>query len=64
MAAAMSDQILGIALSGEHKYDASVTAFQSAAAAAPSAIQPLAGLVGAMVRAKQTDKATPTFSPS
>jgi cellulose synthase operon protein C len=53
----VSDQILGAALSGEHKYDASIAAFQSAVAAAPSAAQPMAELVAAMVTAKQTDKA-------
>jgi cellulose synthase operon protein C len=53
----VSDQILGAALVGEHKYDASISAFQSAVAAAPSAVQPMADLVSAMVNAKQTDKA-------
>ena len=53
----VSDQILGAALSGEHKYDASIAAFQNAVAAAPSAAQPMADLVAAMVKAKQTDKA-------
>ena len=41
----VSDQILGAALSGEHKYDASIAAFQNAVAAAPSAPQPMADLV-------------------
>ncbi len=54
---AISDQILGAALSGEHKYDASIVAFQNAAAAAPSAVQPMAALVATFVNAKQTDKA-------
>jgi tetratricopeptide (TPR) repeat protein len=54
---AISDQILGAALSGEHKYDESITAFQNAVAAAPAATQPMAQLVGAMVNDKQTDKA-------
>ncbi len=53
----ISDQILGAALSGEHQYDASIAAFQNAVAAAPSATQPMAALVVAMVNAKQTDKA-------
>ena len=39
---AVSDQILGAALIGEHKYDASIAAFQNAVAAAPSAAQPMA----------------------
>jgi cellulose synthase operon protein C len=54
---AISDQILGAALSGEHNTEASIAAFQNAAAAAPSAAQPMASLVGALVGAKQTDKA-------
>jgi len=54
---AVSDQILGAALSGEHNTEASIAAFQNAAAAAPSAAQPMASLVGALVNAKQTDKA-------
>jgi cellulose synthase operon protein C len=53
----ISDQILGAALIGEHQYDASVTALQNAVAAAPSAAQPMAELVAAMVQAKQTDQA-------
>ena len=53
----IADQILGAALFGEHKYDASIAAFQNAAAAAPSATQPMADLVTAMINAKQTDKA-------
>jgi cellulose synthase operon protein C len=56
-AGAISDQILGAALGGEHKYDASIAAFQNAAAAAPSAVQPMAALVTTLVNAKQTDKA-------
>jgi tetratricopeptide (TPR) repeat protein len=54
---AVSDQILGAALNGEGKYDASIAAFQNAVAAAPTAPQPMANLVGAMLNAKQTDKA-------
>jgi cellulose synthase operon protein C len=53
----ISDQILGAALLGEHKYDASITTLQNAVAADPSAAQPMAELVTAMVNAKQTDKA-------
>jgi tetratricopeptide (TPR) repeat protein len=53
----IADQILGAALSGAHKYDASIAAFQNAVAAAPSATQPMAELVGSLIRAKQTDKA-------
>ena len=53
----VADQILGIALSGEHKYDASIALFQKAVAAAPSAAQPMFGLVGALITAKRTDGA-------
>jgi tetratricopeptide (TPR) repeat protein len=54
---AVSDQITGAALNGEHKYDASIEAFQNAVTAAPTAPQPLANLVAAMINAKQPDKA-------
>jgi predicted Zn-dependent protease len=53
----IADQILGAALSGENKYDASIAALQNAVTAAPAAVQPLAALVATMVRAKQTDQA-------
>jgi len=53
----IADQILGAALLGEHKYDASITAFQNAVAAAPSAAAPMVNLVTALLNAKQTDKA-------
>ena len=53
----VSDQILGAALNGEHKYDASIAAFQDAVTTAPSAVEPMVGLVKALVTAKQTDKA-------
>ena len=52
-----ADQILGAALRGRHKYDESIAAFQNAVAAAPSAVQPMASLVRALVGAKQTDRA-------
>ena len=52
-----ADQILGAALSGRHKYDESIAAFQNAVAIAPSAVQPMVSLVRALVGAKQTDKA-------
>jgi len=54
---AVADEILGAALSGEHKYDASIAAFQSAVTAAPTAAQPMHALVQAMLRAKQNDRA-------
>ena len=53
----IADQILGAALSGQHKYDESIAAFQNAVAAAPSAVQPMVSLVRALVHAKQTDRA-------
>ena len=53
----IADQILGAALRGRHKYDESIAAFQNAVAAAPSAVQPMASLVRALVGAKQTDRA-------
>ena len=52
-----ADQILGAALSGRHKYDESIAAFQNAVAIAPSAVQPMVSLVRALVGAKQTDRA-------
>ena len=54
---AVADEILGAALNGEHKYDASIAAFQSAVSAAPSAARPMFSLVGAMINAKKTDQA-------
>ena len=59
----VADQILGIALDGEHDYAASISAFQNAVAAAPTATQPMATLVAALIKAKQTDKAV-TFLQS
>jgi cellulose synthase operon protein C len=53
----IADEILGIALGGQHKYDQSIAALQSAVAAAPSAVQPMVSLVGEWVQTKQTDKA-------
>jgi len=53
----LADQISGLALSGEHKYDASIAALENAAAAAPVAALPTAILVGTMVRAGRTDSA-------
>jgi len=53
----LADQILGAALSGEHKYDASIEALKSAVAGAPSSPQPMVALVATMVQAKQTDRA-------
>ena len=53
----IGDLILGVALSGEQKNDQSIAAFQDAVAADPSAAQPMAALVGALVRSNKTDKA-------
>jgi tetratricopeptide (TPR) repeat protein len=53
----IADQILGAALSGRHKNDESIAAFQNAVAAAPSAVQPMVSLVRALVHANQTDRA-------
>ena len=51
------DLIRGEALIGERQYDASIAAFQRAVADAPSAAQPMAALISAMLAAKQGDKA-------
>ena len=53
----VADQILGAALSGENKYDASIAALQDAVTASPAAAQPMAALVATMVKAKQIDQA-------
>ena len=53
----VADQIRGAALVGQNKIDESISVLQSAYAASPSASQPMAALVDAYVRAKQTDKA-------
>lgn len=54
---AVADQILGAALSGQQKYDASIAAFKNAVAAAPSEIQPMISLVRTFMLAKEPDKA-------
>ena len=53
----IADQILGIALDGEHQYAASISALQSAVAAASTATQPMTTLVETLLKAKQPDKA-------
>lgn len=55
--AGIADEVLGAALNGQQNYDASIAAFQSAAAAAPTAVQPMVYLVRELMQAKQTDKA-------
>lgn len=52
-----ADQILGQALSGQQKDEESIAAYESATAAAPSAVQPIEALVRAFVRAKEPDRA-------
>jgi cellulose synthase operon protein C len=53
----IADQVLGAALMGQHKYDESIAAFQSAVNASPSAVRPMVSLVTAYVRAQKGDKA-------
>jgi tetratricopeptide (TPR) repeat protein len=53
----LADEISGTALAGQHKLDESIAALQSAYSAFPSATQPMATLVNAYLRAKQTEKA-------
>ena len=59
----IADQVLGAALEGENKYDASIAAFQSAVSATPSAVGPMLFLVNELIRTKQTDRAV-TFLQS
>ncbi len=53
----IADQILGAALGGQNKYDASIAAFQNAVADTPLAVQPMVLLVRELLRTKQTDRA-------
>lgn len=53
----IADQISGLALSGEHKYDASIAALENAVASAPAAELPTAILIGTMVHAGRADGA-------
>jgi tetratricopeptide (TPR) repeat protein len=53
----LADQILGLALSGRNRYDDSISLLESAVAAAPGAAQPMAALVGTLVRAQKLDRA-------
>jgi len=53
----LANQVLGMALLGQNKYEESIAVFQSAASAAPTAIQPMISLVRALVRAGKSDKA-------
>jgi tetratricopeptide (TPR) repeat protein len=54
----IADEILGVALNGQHKSDASITAFQNAVDATPLAAQPMVDFVQALVRAHRAEKAT------
>ena len=53
----IADQILGEALAGQDKPEASINVLQNAYSAAPTAVQPMAAVVRAYVRAQQADKA-------
>ena len=54
----VADELLGAALAGGNKYDASLAALQDAYAAAPTAAGPIAALVKTYVRAGKSDQAT------
>jgi tetratricopeptide (TPR) repeat protein len=54
----LADQISGAALLGQNKFNESIAVLQSAYAAVPSALRPIAALVNAYLGAKQPDKAT------
>ena len=53
----IADQVLGAALSGQKKYDESITVLQSAYDSSPTDVQPMFALVNALVRAQKVDKA-------
>jgi len=53
----ITDQILGAALLGQHKYDEGITLFQSAVDSSPFAVGPVSSLATALVRAQKADKA-------
>ena len=53
----MADQVLGAALSGQKKYDESITVLQSAYDSSPGDVQPMFALVNALVRAQKVDQA-------
>jgi tetratricopeptide (TPR) repeat protein len=53
----LADQILGAALSARNRNDDSIGALESAVAAAPGAVQPMAALVNTLVRAQKLDRA-------
>ncbi len=51
------DRIAGLALQGQERFEQSIEAFERSQEAAPDATRPLASLVGAYVRAGQSDRA-------
>jgi len=53
----LADQIAGLALTGQKKFEQGAAAFQSAYEANPQAPQPMAALVGLYLQSKQIDKA-------
>jgi len=54
----IADQVLGAALSGQKKYDESITVLQTAYASSPGDVQPMFALVNTLVRAQKVDQAT------
>jgi cellulose synthase operon protein C len=52
-----ADQILAVALSGRGKYDDSLRVMESVRAASPGAVEPMAGVVGTLVRENRLDQA-------
>ena len=51
------DRIAGLALQGQERFEQSIEAFERSQEAAPEATRPMASLVGAYVRAGQSDRA-------
>jgi predicted Zn-dependent protease len=54
----IADQVLGAALSGQKKYDESISVLQTAYASSPGDVQPMFALVNTLVRAQKVDQAT------
>ncbi len=54
---AVVNQIMGVALEGEKRFEQSIASFEAAQSAAPNQTRPLANLVGAYIRNEQADKA-------
>jgi len=54
----MADELLGAALAGQNKFSDSITAFQDAYQAAPTAAGPMEALVRAYLQAQKPDQAT------